>query len=100
MTAKAYIAANPNDANLNQNAIAVGQQQAINSFNVNAGKVPFATVSLTTNSVTRNGQTLNSKIVYTATIQNNFGKLFRAPTTTISTTVQASVDLPSYSTST
>ncbi len=96
VTAKAYIAANPNDANLNQNAIAVGQQQAINSFNVNAGKVPFATVSLTTNSVTRNGQTLNSKIVYTATIQNNFGKLFRAPTTTISTTVQASVDLPSY----
>lgn len=96
VTAKAYIAANPNDANLNQNAIAVGQQQAINSFNVNAGKVPFATVSLTTNSVTRNGQTLNSKIVYTATVQNNFGKLFRAPTTTISTTVQASVDLPSY----
>ncbi len=40
VTAKAYIAANPNDANVNQNAIAAGQQQAINSFNVNAGRYP------------------------------------------------------------
>ncbi len=96
VTAKAYIAANPTDANLNQNAIAAGQQQAINSFNVNAGKVPYTTVSLTTNTVTRNGQTLNSTIAYTATIQNNFGKLFRTPTTTLGNTIQASADLPSY----
>ena len=96
VTAKAYIAANPNDANLNQNAIAAGQQQAINSFNVNAGKVPYTTVSLTTNTVTRDHQTLKSTIQYSATIQNNFGKLFRTPTTTLGNTVEASVDLPSY----
>lgn len=96
VTAKAYIAANPNDPNLNQDAIAAGEQQALNSFNVNTGKVALATVSLTTNSVTRDHQTLNATITYTATVNNIFGKLFRAPPTTISNTVQASVDLPSY----
>ena len=96
VTAKAYIAANPNDANVTQNAIAAGKQQAINSFNVNAGKVPSTAVSLTTNTVERKGQTINSTIQYSATMQNSFGKLFQTPTTSLSNTVQASVDLPSY----
>lgn len=96
VTAKAYIAANPNDANVNQNAIAAGQQQAINSFNVNAGKIPYTTVSLTSNTVTRTGQTLESQIDYSATVQNSFGKLFRMPTTTLSNTAKASTDLPNY----
>ena len=96
VTAKAYAAANPTDPNLTQNAINLGQQQALNSFNVNAGKVPYTAVALTTNEVTRDGQTFNSRIIYTATIRNNFGKLFRTPTTTLSNTVTASVDLPSY----
>ncbi len=53
-------------------------------------------MNLTTNTVTRDHQTLKSTIQYAATIQNNFGKLFRTPTTTLGNTVEASVDLPSY----
>ncbi len=46
--------------------------------------------------MTRTGQTLNSTVTYTATVQNNFGKIFRSPTTTLTNTVTASTDLPSY----
>ncbi len=97
VTTKAYIAANPTDPNLNANAIAAGQRQAINSFNVNAGKVPYTTVNLSPAPVvTRTGQRLDSTVVYSAVVQNNFGKLFRSPSTTVGSTVTASVDLPSY----
>ncbi len=64
VTTKAYIAANPTDPNLNANAIAAGQRQAINSFNVNAGKVPYTTVNLSPAPVvTRTGQRLDSTVV-------------------------------------
>ncbi len=46
--------------------------------------------------MTRTGQTLESQIVYSATVQNSFGKLFRMPTTTLSNTAKASTDLPNY----
>ncbi|GJE58418.1 pilus assembly protein TadG-related protein [Methylobacterium trifolii] len=96
VTAKAYIAANPAQNNVTAKAITAGQNQAINAFNVNAGTVPFAQVTLQSPTVARSGQTLTATIVYTATIQNNFGKLFRSPTTTVTNTVTASVDLASY----
>ncbi|MCJ2011399.1 pilus assembly protein TadG-related protein [Methylobacterium sp. J-076] len=96
VTAKAYIGANPGQTNVTQNGIAAGVQQAVNSFSVNAGKVPYTTVALQTPVVTRAGQTLTSTVVYTATVQNNFGKIFRSPTTALTNTVTASVDLPSY----
>ncbi len=96
VTAKAYIGANSGQANATQNGLAAGANQAINAFTVNAGKVAYTTVTLGTPAVTRAGQTLNSSVTYTATVQNNFGKIFRSPTTTLTNTVTASTDLPSY----
>jgi Flp pilus assembly protein TadG len=96
VSTKAYFAANPAQANLTANAYAAGAAQATNAFAVNAGKVPFAQVQLQAPQVNRTGQTITSSVTYTATITNNFGKLFRAPTTTIGNTVTASADLPSY----
>lgn len=96
VTAKAYIGANPTQMNVTQNGITAGVNQGINAFNVNAGRVAYTTVSLQTPVVTRSGQTLTSTVTYTATVQNNFGKIFRYPTTTLTNTVTASADLPSY----
>lgn len=96
VTAKAYIGANPNQANVTQNGITAGVNQGINAFNVNAGRVASTTVTLQTPQVTRSGQTLTSTVTYTATVQNSFGKIFRSPTTTLTNTVTASADLPSY----
>lgn len=96
VTAKSYIGANPTQTNVTQNGITAGINQGINAFNVNAGRVAYTTVSLQTPVVTRSGQTLTSTVTYTATVQNNFGKIFRSPTTTLTNTVTASADLPSY----
>lgn len=95
-SAKAYIAANPTDNQVTTNAITLGVNNATNTFSVNTGKLPFATVQLQTPVLTRTGQKLDSTVTYTATIQNNFGRLFRSPTTTVTNTVRASADLPSY----
>ncbi|MGU3284556.1 pilus assembly protein TadG-related protein [Methylobacterium mesophilicum] len=95
-TAKAYIAANPGQANVTANAIAAGIAQASKAFTVNAGTVPFAQVQLQTPQLTRKSQTLVSTVVYSATVKNNFGPIFRTPTTTLSNTVTASADLASY----
>lgn len=95
-TAKAYIAANQGQANVTTNAIAAGISQATNIFNVNAGNVPFASFALQTPQLSRSGQTLTSAIVYTATVKNTFGRIFRTPTTTLTNTVTASADLASY----
>lgn len=96
VTAKAYIGANPNQTNVTQNGITAGVNQGVNAFNVNAGRVAYTTVNLQTPVVTRSGQTLTSTVTYTATVQNSFGKIFRYPTTTLTNTVTASADLPSY----
>ncbi|MCJ2123641.1 TadE/TadG family type IV pilus assembly protein [Methylobacterium sp. J-077] len=95
-TAKAYIAANPSQANVTANAIAAGIAQATSAFNVNIGTVPFAQVQLQTPQLVRTSQTLKSTIIYSATVRNNFGAIFRSPTTTFSNTVTASADLASY----
>ena len=95
-TAKAYIAANPGEANVTANAIAAGIAQATNAFTVNAGTVPFAQVQLQTPQLVRTRQTLRSTVVYSATVKNNFGQIFRTPTTTFANTVTASADLASY----
>jgi len=96
VSAKAYFAANPIQSNLTANAFAAGSAQATNAFTVNAGKVPFAQVQLQAPQISRTGQTITSSVTYTATIKNNFGQIFRTPTTTIGNTVTASADLPSY----
>jgi Flp pilus assembly protein TadG len=96
VTAKAYIANNSSQSNVTQNAITAGVNQGVNAFNVNAGNVTYTTVALQPPVVTRTGQTLNSTVSYTATVQNSFGKIFRTPTTTFSNTVNASADLSSY----
>ncbi|GJD35507.1 pilus assembly protein TadG-related protein [Methylobacterium aerolatum] len=96
VTAKAYIANNPAQANVTQSGITAGTNQAINAFAVNAGRVPFTTFTLQTPSVVRSGQTLTATVTYTATVQNNFGKIFRAPTVPLTNTVTASADLASY----
>ncbi|MGU3664599.1 TadE/TadG family type IV pilus assembly protein [Methylobacterium sp. A49B] len=96
VSAKAYFATNPIQSNLTANAFAAGTAQATNAFTVNAGSVPFAQVQLQTPQLSRTGQTIKSTVSYTATIKNNFGQLFRTPTTTIGNTVTASADLPSY----
>lgn len=96
VAAKAYFGANPVQGNLSANAFAAGAAQATNAFSVNAGTVPFAQVQLQAPQITRTGQTIKSSITYTAAIKNNFGQLFRTPTTTIGNTVTASADLSSY----
>lgn len=96
VAAKAYFAANPNQSNLSANAFAAGAAQATNAFTVNTGTVPFAQVQLGTPQIARQGQTITSTVSYTATIKNNFGQIFRTPTTTFGNTVTASADLPSY----
>ncbi|KMO13191.1 pilus assembly protein TadG-related protein, partial [Methylobacterium platani] len=96
VTAKAYIAANSSQSNVMTAAATAGRNQAVNTFNVNSGSVPLATVTLQTPDVTISGQTIKAVITYTATIQNSFSKLFMVPTSTVGNTVQASVDLPTY----
>ena len=95
-TAKAYIAANQGQSNLTTKAIAAGITQATNTFNVNAGRVPLSSYTLQTPKLDASGQTLTSTISYTATVQNTFGRIFRAPTTNLAGTVNASTDLASY----
>ncbi|KMO32547.1 pilus assembly protein TadG-related protein [Methylobacterium aquaticum] len=96
VTAKMYVANNSGQSGVRDAAIAAGKTQAVNTFNVNAGNVPLATPTLQTPDVKINGQTITATITYTATIQNSFSKLFLVPTTTVSNTATASVDLPSY----
>lgn len=96
VTAKAYVAANASRSDVLTSATAAGATRAVNTFNVNAGKVPLTTVTLQTPDVTISGPTITAKITYTATIQNSFAKFFRVPTTAVGNTVSASVDLPSY----
>jgi Flp pilus assembly protein TadG len=96
VAAKAYFANNPGQTNLSANAFAAGAAQATNAFNVNTGNVPFATIQLQTPQISRQGQTITSKVAYTATVKNNFGQMFRTPTATFSNTVTATADLPSY----
>ncbi|MGH1569885.1 TadE/TadG family type IV pilus assembly protein [Methylobacterium sp. P31] len=93
---KAYFAANPTQSNLAANAFAAGAAQATNAFTVNAGTVPFAQVQFQTPTIGRSGQTITSSVTYTATIKNNFGQIFRSPTTVIGNTAKASADLPTY----
>lgn len=96
-TAKAYIAANPNDTNLNADAAAAGQAQAVRAFMVNAGSLPFATVPTPTIPLPiRTGQTFTANVSYQTQSSNNFGKLFAQPNTMISGNTAASADIPSY----
>ncbi|KMO44712.1 phosphomannomutase [Methylobacterium tarhaniae] len=96
VTAKAYIAAHSGNADVKNAAEAAGRAQAINTFNVNAGNLPMATVTLQTPTVTVSGQTIDSSVTYTATIQNSISKMFRVSTSTVGNTAKASVDLPKY----
>jgi Flp pilus assembly protein TadG len=96
VASKAYFAANPGQTNLSANAYAAGAAQATKAFTVNTGNVPFAQVQLQAPQISRQGQTITSTITYTATVKNNFGQMFRTPTTTFGNTVTATADLPSY----
>jgi Flp pilus assembly protein TadG len=96
VTAKSYVAANSSQSDVMTAAVNAGKTQAVNTFNVNIGNVPLTSVSLQPPQVKLVGQTLSSSITYTATIQNSFGKLFMVPTTTVTHTVTAEADLPSY----
>jgi hypothetical protein len=53
-------------------------------------------VTLPTPAVDISGQTVTATVTYTARIQNSFAKLFAVPTTTVTNTMKASADLPSY----
>ncbi|QRE73038.1 pilus assembly protein TadG-related protein [Methylobacterium aquaticum] len=98
VTAKAYAAAHSGESGMMAAALAAGSKQAVNTFNVNAGNVPLATVTMQTPQVSSsaNGLTITASITYTATINNSFSKIFLVPTTTMTNTATASVDLPSY----
>ena len=52
-------------------------------------------VQLQAPQISRRGQTITSTITYTATVKNNFGQMFRTPTTTFGNTVTATADHPS-----
>ncbi|MBB2963238.1 TadE/TadG family type IV pilus assembly protein [Methylobacterium sp. R2-1] len=96
VTAKEYIAANAKQSDVTTAGLTAGRNQGTKAFNINAGKVPFATVSLTSLDVTRTGQTLTAKVTYTATVQNTFGKIFGLSTSIVTNTVTASADLAGY----
>ncbi|SFV14602.1 Flp pilus assembly protein TadG [Methylobacterium sp. 174MFSha1.1] len=96
VTAKAYVAANSSQFGVFDKAKAAGATQAVNTFKVNASSVPLSSVTLPTPFVDISGQTITATVTYTATIQNSFAKLFAVPTTTVTNTMKASVDLPSY----
>lgn len=95
-TAKAYVAANPTDPNLNANAISAGKDRATRAFAVNAGKVPFTTTTAPVINLTRSSQTFTSTVQYQATSRNNFGQIFGQKTMSLSGSTGASADIPSY----
>lgn len=96
VTAKTYIADHSGQADMVSLAQKAGETQGVNTFNVNAGNVPLTDVALQAPKVTISGQTIEASISYTATVKNSFAKLLLVPTTTVSNTSTASVDLPSY----
>ena len=113
-TAKAYVAANPNDTNLTNDAITAGLAQAASTFVVNAGNVPFAQIPVVQTASTaaptplacptgnacvylsRTNQTFTSTTTYLTTTQNHFGQIFGSPTIKVTGTSVASADIPSY----
>lgn len=96
VTAKEYIAANATKSDATAAGLKAGEYQAVKAFNINASKVPFATVSLSQLEIVRNGQTLDATVTYTATVQNTFGRIFGISATTLTNRVNASADLASY----
>ncbi|MGN7124806.1 TadE/TadG family type IV pilus assembly protein [Methylorubrum thiocyanatum] len=96
VTAKEYIASNAKQGDATAAGLTAGRNQATKAFAINTGKVPFATVSVSRLDVTRSGQSLTATVIYTATIQNTFGKLLGLSSTTFTNTVTASADLASY----
>ncbi|MDX7953846.1 pilus assembly protein TadG-related protein [Lichenihabitans sp. Uapishka_5] len=95
-TAKAYVAANPSDANVSANAITAGVDRAKRAFTVNAGAVPFALVPTPTIGLTRTGQTFASAVSYSTTSTTQFGKMFGQTALTIVGSSAAGADVPSY----
>lgn len=95
-TAKAYIAANPNDTNQAANAIAAGQDRALRSFAVNAGSISFAQIPVPSVNLTRSGQNFKATVSYTTTAQNHFGQIFGSPTMSVSGLAAAASGVPSY----
>lgn len=95
-TAKAYVAANPTDNNLNANAISAGLNRAGRAFTINAGSLPFAQVPTPQIALTRTSQTFASTVTYATTTTNHFGQMFGKPTFVIAGTASATADIPSY----
>jgi Flp pilus assembly protein TadG len=96
-TAKAFVAANPTDATLYDDAIAAGTDRANRAFMVNAGSIPFALVPQPTIKILHpTTQTFTASVTYTTTSKNQFGKMFGTALTTVSGSVRASADIPSY----
>jgi len=111
-TVKAYVAANPQDPTLRNDAVQAGLDRAKRAFAINAGTVPFATtptpqtgcgqtppigtacITLTPDPV--HFQTFTATVSYTASARNNFGQLFNVKSNAISGYASAAVDIPSY----
>lgn len=96
VTAKEFIAANAQQSDVMTAGIKAGEYQALKAFNVNASKVPFATVSLSQLEIVRTGQTLDATVSYTATVQSTFGRIFGLSATTLTNRVNASADIAGY----
>ena len=112
-TAKAFVAANPNDTSV-ADPVFAGLTQASNTFKVNFGTVPFTVFPIVSQIagfassppscgaftaciyLFRTNQTFISTVVYNVTTQNHFGQLFGNPTMNISGTAVATADVPSY----
>ena len=95
-TAKAYVAANPNDTNLDANAKAAGKDRATRAFAVNAGRVPFTTAQAPVITVDRDKQSFKASAQYQATTRNNFGQIFGKTSTMLGGSAAAAADIPSY----
>ena len=95
-TAKAYVAANPNDANLDVNAKAAGKDRATRAFAVNAGRIPFTTAQVPVITVDRDKQTFKASAQYQAATRNNYGQIFGKTSTLLGGTAAAAADIPSY----
>ena len=95
-TAKAFVAANPNDANVTADAISAGYDRATRAFAINAGSLSYSTVPPPAVKLTRTNQTFSATVSYQTQSKNNFGQIFGTKYLNVLGAAAAAADIPSY----
>lgn len=95
-TAKAFVAANPNDSNVTADAKSAGTNRATRAFNINAGSLSYSSVPVPNIQLDRKNQTFVASVSYATQSKTNFGQIFGTKYLNVSGTAAASADIPSY----